>query len=81
MKISSSSDEYHAIKELMTSHHSSDEEHEVSDYEFAYTPSYDELLRAFNELHDGFLKIPITFSKQKKTILNLESEANITKWS
>lgn len=42
-------------------------------------PSYDELQSAFNELHDEFLKISRKYSKQNKTILNLESEANITK--
>lgn len=63
----------------MVSHHSSDDEHEVSDSKIDDKPSYDELQCAFNELHDGFLKLSRKFSKQKKTILNLKSEANIKK--
>lgn len=42
-EISSSSDEDHTSKELMASHHFSDKEHEVSDYESNDRPSYDEL--------------------------------------
>lgn len=42
-KLSSYSDEDHASKELMSSHHSSDEEHTVSDFEFDDRLSYDEL--------------------------------------
>lgn len=53
-EISSSSNEYHANKVLMTSHHLSDKEHEVSDYEIDDSPSYDELQNAFHELHEVF---------------------------
>lgn len=35
----------------MASHHSSDEEHEVSDSEIDNRLSYDELQSALNELH------------------------------
>lgn len=63
----------------MASHHSSDEEHEVSDFKIDDSPSYDETQNAFNELHDEFLKLSRKYSKQKKTILNLESEVSNTK--
>lgn len=64
----------------MVSHHSGGEEHEVSDFEIKYrSSSYDQLQSVFNELYDEYLKLSRKFSKQKKTILNLESEANITK--
>lgn len=56
-EISSFSDEDHASKALMASDHSSDEEHEVSDYEIDDRPSYGELQSAFNGLHDEFLKL------------------------
>ena len=41
----------------MVSHHSSDEEHKVSDSEIDDIPSYDELQSVFHELHDELLKI------------------------
>lgn len=63
----------------MASHHSSDEEHEVSDSKIDDKPSYEELQSTFNELHDEILKLFGKFSKQNKTILNIEREANITK--
>lgn len=67
-EISSSSNEEHANKALMASHHSSDEEHEVSDFEADDIPSYDELQSSFHELHDELLKISRKYSIQKKTI-------------
>lgn len=51
------SDEDHANKALMASHHSSDKEHEVSDSEIDDIPSYDELQSVFHELHDELLKL------------------------
>jgi hypothetical protein len=60
----------------MASHHSSDEEHEVSDSEIYDRPSYDELQSAFNELYEEFLKLSKKYSNQNKLILSLESEAN-----
>jgi hypothetical protein len=74
-EISSSSDDEANIA-LMASHHSSDEEHEVSDYEIDDKPSYDELQSAFNELYEEFLKLSKKYSNQNKLILSLESEAN-----
>lgn len=53
-EISSSSNEDHASNVLTTSHHSSDEEYEVSDSEIDDKPSYDELQSAFYELYDEF---------------------------
>ena len=43
----------------MASHHSSDEEHEVSDFEIDGRPSYD-------ELHDEFLKLSRKLKKKFK---------------
>lgn len=61
---------------LMASHHSNDEENEVSDSEINDIPSYDELQNAFHELHEECLNLSRKFSKQKKIILSLESKAN-----
>lgn len=77
-EISSSSDEDHAYKSLMVSHHSSDEEHEVSDCKTNDIPSYDELQSVFHELHDELLKLSRKCSSKKKSILNLERKSNST---
>lgn len=78
-EISLFSDEDHASKTLMAFHHSSDEEHEISDYEIDDRTSYDELQSGFNELYGEFLKLSRNFSNQKKTILKLEINGNETK--
>ncbi|KAF1894408.1 hypothetical protein Lal_00027105 [Lupinus albus] len=73
--ISSSSDsdnEENTQIALMASHQSEDEFDEVS-HSFELH-SYDELQEAFNELHDEFLKFSKMCSKQKKTIVELESK-------
>lgn len=75
--ISSSSDsdnEENAQIALMASHQSEDELDEVSNSFELH--SYDELQEAFNELHDEFLKLSKICSKQKKTIVELESKVN-----
>ncbi|KAF1883505.1 hypothetical protein Lal_00044274 [Lupinus albus] len=75
--ISSSSDsdkEENAQIALMASHQSEDELDEVSNSFELH--SYDELQEAFNELHDEFLKLSKICSKQKKTIVELESKFN-----
>ncbi|KAF1891568.1 hypothetical protein Lal_00015168, partial [Lupinus albus] len=75
--ISSSSDsdnEENAQIALMASHQSEDELDEVSNSFELH--SYDELQEAYNELHDEFLKLSKICSKQKKTIVELESKVN-----
>ena len=47
----------------MALHYSSDEQHEVNDYEIGDRTSYDELQSAFNELHYEFLKLYRKFPK------------------
>lgn len=58
----------------MDSHHSDDEENEVSDSESNDMPSYDELQNSFHELHEECLKLSRKCSNKKKLILSLESE-------
>ncbi|KAF1877014.1 hypothetical protein Lal_00033567 [Lupinus albus] len=75
ISLSSDSDnEENAQIALMASHQSEDELDEVSNSFELH--SYDELQEAFNELHDEFLKLSKICSKQKKTIVELESKVN-----
>ena len=60
---------------LMASHHSDDEENEVSDSELNYKYSYEELQNAFNELYEECINLSKTCAKQKKQIVSLERKA------
>lgn len=60
----------------MTSHHSDDEESEVSDSKINYIHSYDELKNVLHELHEECLKLSRKCSKQKEIILTLESKSS-----
>jgi len=48
---------------LIASHHSHNEENEVSDYELI-KPSYEELQNAFDELHEERKEINCVFRKK-----------------
>lgn len=57
---------------LMASHHSDDEENEVSDSEINDKRSHEELQNAFNELYEECINLSKTCAKQKKQIVSLE---------
>lgn len=61
---------------FMVSHHSDDDDEEVSDFVSINKLFYDELHDAFNNLYDECLKLSKLNAKQKKIISSLETKSN-----